>query len=440
MLQIVLAFLCYSVIAVLLLMMPIDGLLLKCLYLINAAISTASLFSYPKQPYSLHKLVNLFILFFFVLANALQCSEKSIVTSIPIRFDQYDYLNFQIWTLIILLLYNLFYAHLKPKMKFKNYVEKQYDISCFLLIIISVISTLLVFAYYRNGLMLMFFRGVVEDEMVEDIGVETDEGTLSLMIFGKIIRVLPFACYILALNYKLNTKVRIFLLVLMTLAVFPLGIARNAAAMYWIPVILFHFKIVEKTNYFIFGMMIALLIIFPLLDSFRRWTGEIYFLGSLGYLNTMNFDSSQEFMVVIKHNTITYGYQLLGAFVFWLPRSIWMAKPIGSGAYIADEYGAFGNISMPFFAEGYINFGYPGVIIFTLFLSWITIMFDKAYWKRINFLFFRPYYLVIIGSIFYILRGDLLSSFSYTLATLFDIYVVYLISRRRFCKINKNKI
>ena len=218
---------------------------------------------------------------------------------------------------------------------------------------------------------------------------------------------------------------------LMSLAVFPLGIARNAAAMYWAPVVLIHFKLFEKKNLFVLGMIFALLVIFPALDIFRRWSGHFVLLASLDYLNTMNFDASQEFMTVIKTNIVTYGYQLLGVFTFWIPRSLWMDKPIGSGSFIAEKYGAFGNISMPFFGEGYINFGFVGMIVFTLFLSWFCSKCDRLYWSRTKFsLDFRPYYLVLIGAIIYIMRGDLLSSFSYTLATMFDIYVINIVTRK----------
>ena len=85
----------------------------------------------------------------------------------------------------------------------------------------------------------------------------------------------------------------------------------------------------------------------------------------------MNFDASQEFMIAMKWQTITWGYQLLGALFFFVPRAIWATKPIGSGAMLASHQPrAFTNIAMPYWGEGYMNFGILGVVIFTIILAY----------------------------------------------------------------------
>jgi len=47
-----------------------------------------------------------------------------------------------------------------------------------------------------------------------------------------------------------------------------------------------------------------------------------------------DFDSYQNFAIVFFEDFITYERQLLGALLFWVPRSIWPNKPIGSGAFV----------------------------------------------------------------------------------------------------------
>lgn len=80
-----------------------------------------------------------------------------------------------------------------------------------------------------------------------------------------------------------------------------------------------------------------------------------------------HFDSYQSILSVLNSEIITYGNQLLGVLLFWVPRSIWSNKPIGSGAFMAEITNLdFSNISMNYFAEGYINFGVFGMFLFLL--------------------------------------------------------------------------
>jgi hypothetical protein len=115
----------------------------------------------------------------------------------------------------------------------------------------------------------------------------------------------------------------------------------------------------------------------------------------------------------------TWGGQLLGAILFFVPRSVWPTKPIGSGAMlIKKELGrdAFSNISCPFIAEGMVNFGLIGVALFALFLGTLLTKLDKTYWehfeKESKAVCFAPY-LFLVFMLFFVMRGDLLSSFAY---------------------------
>jgi hypothetical protein len=115
----------------------------------------------------------------------------------------------------------------------------------------------------------------------------------------------------------------------------------------------------------------------------------------------------------------TGGRQLMGAILFFVPRSVWPAKPIGSGAWLFGELGMeFRNVACTFLAEGYINFGFGGGLIFTALLALLIARFDGWYWQRNGQTFFslpRLFYFVLIGMLFFILRGDLMSSVAYTI-------------------------
>ncbi|MBS1614649.1 MAG: hypothetical protein JST06_00865 [Bacteroidetes bacterium] len=113
----------------------------------------------------------------------------------------------------------------------------------------------------------------------------------------------------------------------------------------------------------------------------------------------------------------TNGRQLMGVALFFVPRSVWPDKPVGSGAFLFDAlHLGFNNVACTFLAEGYINFGIWGSLIFTVLLALIIARYDAWYWQQggmTQFRLIRLFYYVAIGMLFYVLRGDLMSSFAY---------------------------
>ena len=161
------------------------------------------------------------------------------------------------------------------------------------------------------------------------ITIEANKSVALDLIFSKVIRSIPWGCFMIGVIKKIKRKYLIILFLLMLITVFPAGLSRNAAAMYWLPVVLVMFGKYLKNSRFILFMLIALLIFFPFFDNFRHFNGTIKFKLSLDYLATMNMDASQIFMVIMKENHITWGNQLLGALFFFIPRSLWPLKHLG---------------------------------------------------------------------------------------------------------------
>jgi hypothetical protein len=122
------------------------------------------------------------------------------------------------------------------------------------------------------------------------------------------------------------------------------------------------------------------------------------------------------------HGT-TQGRQLTGVALFFVPRSVWPTKPIGSGAFLFNALDlGFNNVACTYLAEGYINFGFLGSLVFAALMAIIVARYDGWYWRRggrIRFTLPRLFYFVAIGMLFFILRGDLLSSFAYTVGFAF---------------------
>ncbi len=92
----------------------------------------------------------------------------------------------------------------------------------------------------------------------------------------------------------------------------------------------------------------------------------------------------------------------------------------------------FSNISCNYFAEGYINFGFVGICLFIIILSFVTARLDKMHWtvsvhNKNNY--FNVIYYVLIAMLFFMLRGDLMSSFAYIIGFLFSIWLVNKVAR-----------
>jgi oligosaccharide repeat unit polymerase len=401
------------------------------LFYINICLSIFFLQSLDDETYSLNKVTNIFIFVFLIIALGIQSKENNTVSSLNVTFTIKDYIIFQIVLLFIQILYNsLYFFFRKAKKKYASLEVQSYYVNENLLVLLSITFFIISFAYTGFNPYSLLFRGIEGG----DLGYNTNSSSFALFL-THFCKPIPAMCLILAIIYRVR-KFYLFILFLIALvALFPTSLGRNSVAMIWMPIVLLLFNDFFRRKYsFIIVMFMAFFFLFPFFDNFRYFNGTILFDFNLDYLNTMNFDAAQNFMFVLKENIITWGRQLLGVLTFFVPRSMWPNKPIGSGAYIASfQPGAFSNISMPFFGEGYINFGYLGIILFVIVLSYFTAKFDIKYWHNpaVNINYQNGYYLILVGALTFILRGDLMSSFAYTVGTCVSYFVVQKICLRR---------
>ena len=153
----------------------------------------------------------------------------------------------------------------------------------------------------------------------------------------------------------------------------------------------------------------------------------------------MTYDSYQSFAFVFQNHFITYGKQLLGVLLLWVPRSFWAAKPIGSGYTMARNYNlGWENIAMNFLGEGYINFGILGVFLFAGTLAILMAAFDKKYWVAYRgnvHTLFAPFFLIMLSNLTFLLRGDLMFGTTVICGTTLSCYIV----QRIFIFFKKNK-
>lgn len=383
----------------------------------------------PDKKYTLSKLVFVFIFFFFgvvplndELNNNLYWSGKQfdilfkIVSNVLIIIGL---LAFSIGTKIRLNIASQLVSAL-PEIKKINIF--------FVTLVFGAVAFLIL---YVNSFDLprLLFRGLAID-LASEAFVEL--GQMETLLFNNFIRSMPILLLVIFFYlYQKNKQsfsnidrlkfrvVGFLFFVLAIILVAPTSVPRFQAAALYIPLIIVFTKIWERPYWMQVTILGALLVVLPFLDKFRHFNPETFSWSlDLGFLNHGHFDAYQNFVRVIEVDFFSSGQQLLGALLFFVPRSFWESKPVGSGAALAELAGYdFSNISMPFIAEGFINFGVIGVAIFMFLLGLILGNLDRIAWtmkrKGIDGLFLYYYYF-LFGMVFFIMRGDLMSSFAYT--------------------------
>jgi len=119
------------------------------------------------------------------------------------------------------------------------------------------------------------------------------------------------------------------------------------------------------------GQFVAL----PLMDSLARGEeGTEFSFRPLEYLAEHgDFDGLQSTLntyILVDLKGFSYGRQLLGAILTFVPRNLWPSKPYATGQTAAEALGfPFTNLSAPLPAEIYVDFGIFGLIILSFALG-----------------------------------------------------------------------
>ena len=386
-------------------------------------ICTYQLFSQKNVIYGLSQIFYIFCLFFLGIAPLFQyLSDITLWGGEP--FNDSDYIKTNILILMALVIYKYIYANtfrhkynIRIHMSLSNSENNVRHTSNILIVVISLISSIYIYIIFGGNIASLLLRGEYADSDV------VAAGGLAYLINSFFIRPVPAICFLLFKFYNNKNKlIEIFLFILMILTNAPTGMPRFAVAAFYVPLAFLYIKSLRKRHNFVLMMVLAVVVIFPFLNTFRTVAeGQLI---SFDMFLAGHFDSYQMFMRVVSTQYITYGYQLLGVLLFFVPRSLWASKPIGSGYLIAHENDYyFDNLSMNFFGEGYINFGIIGVCLFAMFIGYINARLDRKYWVESgnSIPLFSLIFFETIGMEFAIMRGALLNIFpvllGYILAT-----------------------
>ena len=374
-------------------------------------ISLYNIFSSKQYPYSLNLITHLFFLFFFGLAPSLQFKQDSFFWN-GFTLSKHNYLYGNLMIIIIQFFYILIYNFKVNSSLFKFFVEKldfNIRVPKFKVVTICIFSILIFFYLKDFNLLSIFFRGGYKESAEQGVKLNS---SLTLII-NFFIRPIPLVCLIYYKSINQSSKFSFFELFLILASLFsnfPAGMPRFQAAALYIPVLIVYFRVFSKNYAFALFFCLGLLIIFPFLSQFRDLDKLNDNIGiDLTMFSDENFDTYQNTVNVISMNEVTNGSQLLGTLLFFVPRSLWPSKPYSSGEYFANK-------SLSFFGEGFINFGYVGVFLFTIVLALMHSFIDKCYWwnyTTIN-VKFSVLFKIFLGMQFFMLRGDLLNAFAYT--------------------------
>ena len=183
---------------------------------------------------------------------------------------------------------------------------------------------------------------------------------------------------------------------------------------------------------FIIVFFIGFIVVFPLVNVFRYTAvNEISFSTISSIISNLpneflkgDYDSFAMIINTMLHTKeygISGGFQLLGVLLFFIPRSIWPGKPFGSGYTVRLAQGEqFKNVASPLIAEGLINFGFIGVMVFGFLAGKLVSGVDNMYWRQVKEGDGDPTYLYVLypfllSMFFFINRGDMMSTVSYAI-------------------------
>ena len=172
-------------------------------------------------------------------------------------------------------------------------------------------------------------------------------------------------------------------------------------------------------NLAILGGTFASIFVFPLSDITRRAGGtqaplqvdSVWIM-----IATKDYDQFTMLANTLGYTAdhgLSWGMQALGPLLFWVPRVSWPNKPYDTGVEVGIWMNNSNlNLSAPLWAEAWINFGLPGVVLAFAGLGVLARRLDRGYRADVLGMGSVGYLGISIfaGYLFILMRGSLLQS------------------------------
>ena len=395
-----------------------------------------------------------FIIFnylFFFLAPVFQISAMN---DLNFRFPNDFAFNTSsvVFANLLILIFNIVfifsYLYLKDKKLGKNKeqateVNFKYNTPLAILVLLVACVAIAVFNY-----------DYLLKDISESVYIIKDESTSLLLLKKKFLFFTPLGGIVLTLKHlqmadKINSNtffVVLSLVIFIVLLFFFKNIfteKRNTLGPIYIALIyLFFPKLLNSNAKFFLFMFLSMVIIFPLSSTLTHIDAsleQIFVKPSLiyesflrfgtisGAFESLHYDAFSNIMATaeyVKLYGLSWGYQLLGVCLFFVPRSLWTTKPLSTGELIGNHLfdttpRNFTNLSNSVVSEGFINFGFIGIVVLAIVLAYFIVKF--IIWHRSEDCLkqFIAFYFAV--HLMFLLRGDLTNGFSYFIGPLLSV-------------------
>ena len=395
-----------------------------------------------------------FIIFnylFFFLAPVFQISAMN---DLNFRFPNDFAFNTSsvVFANLLILIFNIVfifsYLYFKDKKLGKNKeqakeVNFKYNTPLAILVLLAVCVAIAVFNY-----------DYLLKDISESVYIIKDESTSLLLLKKKFLFFTPLGGIVLTLKHlqmtdKINSNtffVVLSLVIFIVLLFFFKNIfteKRNTLGPIYIALIyLFFPKLLNSNAKFFLFMFLSMVIIFPLSSTLTHIDAsleQIFVKPSLiyesflrfgtisGAFESLHYDAFSNIMATVEYVKLyglSWGYQLLGVCLFFVPRSLWTTKPLSTGELIGNHLfdttpRNFTNLSNSVVSEGFINFGFIGIVVLAIVLAYFIVKF--IIWHRSEDCLkqFIAFYFAV--HLMFLLRGDLTNGFSYFIGPLLSV-------------------
>lgn len=391
-----------------------------------------------KYNYSLNKIYWYFSFFFMFFSPLLQYLSEYRMWGF--YYSDYDYIN----TNVILIIWNCIYIFTnriyKVKSKEKdnskkiNYSDNNLYIGCF----ISFLSLIIMIALV-GGIKNFFIRNT-NNVLISNLGFINT-------LLNNFFRTIPFYFFLYSIYYYKMTKKRkilvtsMFFLILTIVLNDPISMTRYWTAGIYFGIVICLFNNFIKNKRFDFFLIIIFSVLFPAFQLFK-WYSLVDVIEGKAVKDLINCYNNADFdafsMITrtiwyVKEEGIVFGKSLLTTLLFWIPRIFWKNKQIPTGELIATYQGQkFKNLSAPLIAEGYINFGFFGIITYSICLSMLIKFLDYIYWnysKEGSYIIYI--YPSFLGLLVFILRGAFHPAIVYTFV--FYLFIIIIKIKKKLC-------
>lgn len=302
------------------------------------------------------------------------------------------------------------------------------------------------FAYlsYRvGGFGNLFIRGEAWIDTAESIDT----------ILSYLLRAIPALSLAILFTLKRNYHVKFSWLYI--IAILPIVVVANypvSLSRYWSGVIYLGLLITVlpaeffRNRRFDFFVLIIICVLFPLLyqlkfvsqDEFLSTAIPLFFSNYSDAFNAVDFDAFSLLCRIVQYtNTegLMLGRQLISVVFFFVPRAVFPIKGLPTGSLVATAQGAsFTNLSAPIMAEGYVDFGIIGVILYSIVFSRIIRWFDDKAWtayvnKELGLTYISVIYPFLFGFLIFVMRGALQPTFLRVMGFFLFLMIIYFLQK-----------